>query len=366
MTARRRFFPPTIARHLAVEVGRTATLTFAAFLSIFILAEFFDRFDTFLQNAVPMGTVARSFLFKLPIIVTQVTPMAVLAGALIGLGLLARQNEFVALRACGVSVSQVAAPLLVLAAALSVGIFAWNETVVPVAAHRYHEIDNLEVRKHGQQATVFAGREVWYHGLAGFYNIGRVMPRRQALAALTIYQLGPDFRPRRIIESPMAQWDGHGWQLTTPKTKEVGSGEFREYEGTPDGFVLPEQPADFAIASVEPEEFSYRMLRQQIASLHEKGVDASESLVDLYLKIALPAASLIMMILAIPLTTRGSRVTSLPAAVGLGFAIGFAYYMMTGVARALGQSQTLPPLIAAWTPNAIFALIGGYLLLGAD
>ena len=89
MTARRRFFPPTIARHLAVEVGRTATLTFAAFLSIFILAEFFDRFDTFLQNAVPMGTVARSFLFKLPIIVTQVTPMAVLAGALIGLGLLA-------------------------------------------------------------------------------------------------------------------------------------------------------------------------------------------------------------------------------------------------------------------------------------
>ena len=38
---------------------------------------------------------------------TQVTPLAVLAGGLIGLGLLARQNEFVAMRACGVSIWQV-------------------------------------------------------------------------------------------------------------------------------------------------------------------------------------------------------------------------------------------------------------------
>ena len=365
MTPKRRFLLPSVARHLALEVGQTAALTFAAFLAIYVLADFFDRIDTFLENGVPMETIARSFLFKIPIIVTQVTPMAVLSGALIGLGLLARQNEFVALRACGVSVAQIALPLLLGAGILSVGIFAWNETVVPVAAHHYHEIDNQEVRKRNH-TNVFAGREVWYHGLAGFYNIGRVMPRRQALAALTIYQLGPDFRPQRIIETTLAQWDGHTWQFTNPKTRNLQDGDPQEVDGAPPGFVLPEQPADFAIATVEPEEFSYRMLRQQIASLHTKGVDASESLVDLYLKIALPAASFIMMLLAVPLTTRGTRVTSLPAAVGLGFAVGFAYYLMTGVARALGQSETLPPLLAAWAPNGIFALIGGYFLLGAD
>lgn len=365
MTLERRFFLPSLSRHLATEVARTASLAFAAFLSIYILAEFFDRFDTFLSNAVPFGTILRSFLFKIPIIVGQVMPMAVLTGALIGLGLLARQNEFVALRACGVSVSQIALPLLAFAALLSVAVFAWNETVVPEAAHHYHEIDKVEVRKRGQ-ATVFAGREVWYHGHAGFYNIGRVMPRKQMLAALTIYQLGPDFRPKRIIETAMAQWDGKTWQLTAPKTRELSPEGNREYDGVPPGFTLPEQPADFRIASVEPEEFSYRMLRQQIASLRAKGVDASESLVDLYLKIALPAASFIMMFLAIPLTTRGTRVTNLPTAVGIGFSVGFAYYMLVGVARALGQYETLPPLLAAWAPNAVFALIGGYLMLGAD
>src|SRR4029077_4682455 len=106
---------------------------------------------------------------------------AVLVGALVGLGLLARQNEFVALRASGVSVFQIAVPLLLLAVLLSGGVFAWNETVVPYSAHRWHEIENYEIKRSGP-AKVFAGREVWFHGRAGFYNIDRV-----ALRQLTLY-----------------------------------------------------------------------------------------------------------------------------------------------------------------------------------
>ena len=89
--------------------------------------------------------------------------------------------------------------------------------------------------------------------------------------------------------------------------------------GSPDGFALPETLDDFRVVSVEAEEFSYRMLRDQIASLQAKGVDASESWVDLHLKVALPVASLVLMLVAVPLAARGTRVSSLPAAVGLGF-----------------------------------------------
>ena len=84
----------------------------------------------------------------------------------------------------------------------------------------------------------------------------------------------------------------------------------------PPGFALPETLEDFRVVSVEAEEFSYRMLRDQIASLQSKGVDASESWVDLHLKVALPAASLVLMLVAVPLAARGTRVSSLPAAVG--------------------------------------------------
>ena len=108
------------------------------------------------------------------------------------------------------------------------------------------------------------------------------------------------------------------------------------------------------------------MLRDQIASLQAKGVDASESWVDLHLKIALPVASFVLMLVAVPLAARGTRVSSLPAAVGLGFVIGFSYFIVLAFTRALGQTGALPPLLAAWTSNLIFVLIGAYHLLGSD
>lgn len=360
-----RLILPVVARHLGREFLRAFGLTMLAFMTIYLLADFFDRFPSLLAYEAGPTTVLRLFLYKLPVVVTHVTPLAVLAGGLIGLGILARHNEFVALRACGVSIWQVLAPLALLAVVISGATFAWNETVVPWSAHRWRQVLNQEI-KQKRGASVFMGREFWYHGGAGFYNVNRVAPRRKQLLGLTVYQLGSEFRPSRVIRADSATWTGEGWALRNPRTLEFGPERAREVAGVPDGFTLPETLEDFRVVSVEPEEFSYGMLRDQIASHQAKGVDASESWVDLHLKLAMPIGSLVLMLVAVPLVAGGTRGSSLPAAVLLGFAIGFAYVMVLGFARALGQTGALPPLLAAWTSNAIFVLIGTYLLLGSD
>src|SRR3989441_651428 len=260
--APRRVLLPVVGRHLAREFLAAFALSLAAFVVIYVTAEFFDRLDSFLRHDVATGAIARYFVFKLPLVVTQVTPFAVLVGALVGLGLLARQNEFVALRACGVSVWQIAAPLLGLAALISASAFAWNETVVPYSAHRWHEIENLEIKGRGP-ASVFAGREVWFHGRAGFYNIDRVSPRKQTLWGLAVYQLDADFRLARLIEAESAVWDGARWQLVGARTLEFAAEGVREQGAAPPGFAIPETLEDFRAVSVEPEELSYGMLRRQ-------------------------------------------------------------------------------------------------------
>ena len=371
MNYSRRLVLPLIGRHLAREFLSAFLLTLAAFVAIYVVAEFFDRLDTFLRHEASPGAIVRYFLFKLPLVVTQVTPIAVLVGSLVGLGLLARQNEFVALRACGVSFWQMAAPLLALAALISLATFAWNEMVVPPSAHRWHTIENLEIKKRGL-TTVFAGREVWYHGRAGFYNIERVDPRRQALYGLVIYQLGPDFRPVRLIEVDAARWNGARWDLDGARTREFGPPGMQEVPPpqevphAPAGFTLPEALEDFRTVSVEPEELSHAMLRRQIKELRRKGVDTSESWVDLHLKLALPAASLVMMLVAVSLAVTGTRLTSFAASVGLGFIVGFNYFVVMAFARALGQTGALPPELAAWAANGLFTLVGGYYALGAE
>lgn len=365
MTAARRLVLPVLGRHLGRAFLGVFALALAAFTAIYVVAEFFDRVDSFLRHGASFDAVVRYFVFKLPLVLAQVTPFAVLVGALVGLGLLARQNEFVALRACGVSIWQIAAPLLALAGAISVAIFAWNETVVPVAAQRYRAIDNFELKKRGA-ATLFTGRDVWYHGHAGFYNIERVSLRRRTLYGLTVYQLDPEFRLRRQIEADLATWSPKGWRFSGARTRSISPDGDRIRPGVPPRFVLPETLEDFGTVSIEPEAVSYRMLRRQIKDLRRKGVDASESLVDLHHKIAFPAASLLMMLLAVPLAAAGTRLSSFAVSVGLGFAVGFGYFVVLAFTHALGQGGPLPPALAAWSANALLALVGAYFLLGNE
>src|SRR5204863_481397 len=89
-----RLLLPVVGRHLVREFLAAFALSLAAFVVIYVTAEFFDRLDSFLRHDVASGAIVRYFVFKLPLVVTQVTPFAVLVGALVGLGLLARQNEF--------------------------------------------------------------------------------------------------------------------------------------------------------------------------------------------------------------------------------------------------------------------------------
>src|SRR5207302_7672995 len=135
------------------------------------------------------------------------------------------------------------------------------------------------------------------------------------------------------------------------RTIEFGSDGLKETPEAPPNFTLPETLEDFRAVEVDPEELSYATLRRQMKDLRRKGVDTSESAVDLHLKLALPAASLVMMLLAVPLAAAGTRLTSFAMSIGLGFVVGFSYFVVVAVARALGQTGALPPALAPSPAN---------------
>jgi lipopolysaccharide export system permease protein len=361
----RRAYPPLVARYLQREFLRVFAAALLFFVLIYLLADFFDRFDTVLRHDPSLRAVVETFALKLPFVVTQVAPVAVLAASLVGLGLLARHREIVALKACGISRWQMLAPLLVLGLIVSMVSLAWNETVVPAAARRWHTVWNRDI-KGKKGSSVFAGREIWYRGAAGLYNFQRVRLGRRTLLGVTIYQLDDDFTPRRIITAKRAEWTGSRWRLDGVETTHIEPSGPRVTAGPPEDFALPETLDDFRVVDIEPEALSFGMLREQIRVLHAKGIDTSDSWVDLYLKLALPSASIVMILIGAPLAIRTGRGRGLGSAVGVALVVGFSYFIVVGFARALGQNGALPPLIAAWISNVLFSLVGVYLVLGAD
>lgn len=362
-----RFMPFAVSsRYLLREFVAMLTPIVFAFVILYLIVDFFDRLDILLKNHAAASATVRYFLFKVPLILTQVMPPAVLAALLLSLGMVSRRNEIIALRASGVSLTETAMPLLGTAALISLATLGWNETVVPYCTRQYQYVNNVEIRKRPQRA-ILSERGIWYHGVDGFYSIDHIDPQRQTLFGLTIYRVGPSFELRSVLQVTSAHWTGVDWVtagVVERTTRADGDVVTSDLPG--DRTVIHETLADFLEVRREPEELSYLALRRHIEDLSRKGIDVSSYLVDLYMKLAVPFTTLVLAGVAIPLAGRVQRHASVAAIVGAGLAIGFVYWVVLALTRSLGQTGILPALAAAWASNVIYALVGVALHLSSE
>ncbi len=357
---------PILPRYILREFLRLFGLCMIGFLLIYVLVDFFDRFDTYLKYHAPPGTVLRYFVFKVPLIVTQLVPVATLGAVLLALGVMARHNELTALRASGVSTMQLATPLLIVAGLLSVGTLVWNESVVPYCSERSRHIEMVEIRKKPLKALL-NDTGIWFHGKAGIYSIEHFDARKGMVVGLTVYDFNPGFELRRLIEVSTAQWRDGRWVLDGAIERTIdGTGNVVMRPLAAAEFTLPDEPQDLQVMEKDPEALDFRRLRHHIRELSRKGIDTTESRVDLHLKLAVPLVPLVMVLIGVPLSTRNPRRRPLATSIGIGLAVGFSYWVLLALTVSLGHGGAVPPLLAAWTANAAFALLGAILFLGAE
>jgi lipopolysaccharide export LptBFGC system permease protein LptF len=107
---------------------------------------------------------------------------------------------------------------------------------------------------------------------------------------------------------------------------------------------------------------NFGQLDHYIADLSQSGFDTMKLRVALWHKLAYPIVCIVMAALAIPFALSMGRRGSL---TGIAVAIGVAltYFVIDGFFGALGNVNYLPAALAAWSPDILFGLTGGYLLL---
>jgi lipopolysaccharide export system permease protein len=358
-----------VSRYLSGQFLGIFAPVLSALVLVYVIIDIFDRMRIFLKHDATVDEAARYLLFKVPLILTQITPPAVVVSVLLCLGMMSRRNEIIAFRASGVSLLQTAIPVLSVTVLISLAALVWNETVVPYSSRMFQYINNVEIRERGLRG-IFRDREIWYHGANGFYSIDYVDRDRQTIHGVVIYQLsGIDdgFRLENVVAIPSAKWsDGH-WILASGSIRHgVGHDSFTSETIDSGSLEIPETIGDFLEIQREPEELSFTALRDRIANLTSKGIDASHYLVELNMKLALPFANTVLAWVSIPLAGRLRRHPSIAAIIGVGVAVGFSYWVLLGLSTSLGESGAIPPLIAAWAPNAIYTLLGTVFFLYSD
>jgi lipopolysaccharide export system permease protein len=308
-------------------------------------------------------TIIRYFIFKIPLFITQTAPMAALTSALASLGILSRQREIIALKSCGISLWQIAKPLLLTAGLLSVALWCWNESIVPFSYRQSRYINTVEIKKRSPKLLLHENG-FWYHGNKAFYHIDRFDSRNSILSGLTIYLIGKDFQITTLVEALKASWKDNHWQFEGLQEKSLTFDNTQTQRVAE--ILIQETPEDFALVDIESDEFSSPQLYAYIADLQRKGLDTTAYQVDLYLKGALPLAVFIMTLLGVALAVPGARQLSLATAVGFALIVGFGYWLLLALTVSLGHSGAIAPLFAAWLANSVGLLLGIFFFLGID
>jgi LPS export ABC transporter permease LptG/LPS export ABC transporter permease LptF len=365
-------FPLLLDDYVMREFLTNFGLVLAAFTALFLFFTFFELTGDIIRNRTPLVTVGEYLLNLIPYIVYAVTPLCSLVAVLITFGALNRSSELTAMKATGISLYRVVTPVLVMAALLAGSLFVFGESYLPDANRRQEAL--LAVIKNKPAQTFLRPDRRWISGQTGATGTpARIFyyqffdPDKDEFANITVFELDPNtFELKRRIFASEARWN--------PATSQwiFDNGWQRAFEGEAIANYRPfsvstfpeirEQPAYFKKEDLQSEEMSYGELSHYIVDLRQSGFDTMRLRVQLMRKIAAPLVTLVMAILAVPFAlTMGKR----GSLAGIGTAIGVAisYWVVEGVFAAMGNVNTLPPLLAAWSPDLLFGMAGAYLLL---
>jgi lipopolysaccharide export system permease protein len=353
-----------LSRYIAREFLKLLLLWTASFFMIFFVVELFERINEIIVHHAPLYFILEYFLYQIPPFLSMTLPFATLLAALITLGVLARNNEVVAMKAHGISTYRIMFPLLVLAALVTAFIFLCNETVVPYSARKANYIWSVKIKQEKERAF-FKLNKIWYRGEDIIYNIRLLEPKTDTLRGVTIYRFDEAFNLRQRVDARRAQWNGVGWTFYDVAIRDFlpAGGVVTEMYDERD-IPLREKPDDFKKGMKDPNEMTYRELKAYIEELRSEGYDPSRYVVDLHQKVSFPFLTLIMVLMGSPLALAAShgRGGGIAQGVGISIVIGFVYWLAFAISVAMGHSGTFPPFIAAWAPNIFFGLTGGFIL----
>ena len=182
-----------------------------------------------------------------------------------------------------------------------------------------------------------------------------------------MFEFDPEtFALNTRIYATSAHWepDLHQWIFENGWSRTFQGDAMRSFI-TYDVHTFPEiteQPIYFKKENRQSQEMSFGELDRYIHDLRQSGFDTMRLRVQLNRKVAYPFITLVMSLLAIPFALsmgRRGSLTGIAAAIGLAI----AYWVVAGTFEAMGDVNMLPALLAAWSPDLLFGLLGGYLLL---
>jgi lipopolysaccharide export LptBFGC system permease protein LptF len=368
-----------LEKYVFSEVWGWYLLGVMGFTFFMIITGVFFLGEKIFSKKIPIYTTIKVLILSAPAYLVLALPVAVLFATLMAMGRLSRDNEITMFVASGVSLYSIFVPFLCLGLYTTLASWAVYEYIVPANNREWTKV--LSVFWDSQVVDFIRPNLVIKAPDDKYFYIDQVDRDKSRMYNLRLYDYASERPSPRVFLAKEAWIENKFLKLANVRVMETETNR-GELIATA---IADETEVDisrkFSIKDLDksPQELASRELLQRIQDRAEliemlevknskidPGVYQNQSLdmTEYFLKFSIPFASVVFVLVAVPLSLRGPR-DERNLGIIQAFVLIMIYYIFFFSFRMLGGVGKVPPVLAAWTPTLIFAIASIILIFKA-
>jgi len=345
-------------------VKKFITTFFVALLLIIGIVIIFDiseKIDDFVSKEAPLKAIIFDYYVNfVPYFMNMFSPLFVFITVIFFTSKMAADTEIVAILSCGISFHRMMVPYIFSATLIAIFSLCLNLFVIPEANKTRLEFENQYIK----QRFKGVGRNVHYQIAPGEYVFAESFSSWNNTAyRFTLERIENDRLMSKIsAESAVYDTTKGAWTLKKYFIREYNEDLTDKIRsGRQIDTIIPLSVKDFYLTENTVETLTYDELNELIDTQKMRGdANVKFALIEKNTRFALPFSAFILTIMGVALSSKKRR-GGIGWNIGIGIALAFTYILFLRFSQMFVHTGTLPPAIALWLPNVVFAVIAAFL-----
>jgi lipopolysaccharide export system permease protein len=351
-------------KYILKQLIETFVMGIAVFTALMFASDQFLSMVKMISNyGIPLSVAIKIVILQLPYVIVYTIPMGILLATILTFNKLSTGQELTIMRACGISLTRLSAPILIFGVLMAMFSFLLNEFVVPAANLKAKNMlmDAASRKSIPDGKTNFSFKELDKdQKLKRLFYISK--SENKKLEGVTVLDLA-DPSMIQIVQAKYGSVNPETWGFDEGVMYMI-SGTGKTMNTTV--FNNMQLPSMMNVSEMKNKHKEQELNFFDMAKYIEiEGKDIEPKKLSLlkvllYEKISMPVTAFFVILVGIPLAISPPRAK---VNRGLLFSIGviFFYYLLRAVSSSLGEAMVLEPMFAAWLPNIIVLSLGSVL-----
>ena len=353
--------PKKIDAYIVSKFITTFFIALLLIIGIVIIFDISEKIDNFVAKEAPLKAIVFDYYLNfIPYFMNMFSPLFVFITVIFFTSKMAADSEIIAILSCGISFHRMMVPYIFSATLIAIFSLCLNLFIIPDANKTRLEFENQYVKTRFKSV----GRNVHYQISPGEFVFAESFSSWNNTAyRFTLEKIVDNKLVSKIsAESAVYNEEKDVWTLKKYFIRDYNEDlTDRIRSGKQLDTTLALSSKDFYLTEKTVETLNYHELNNLIDTQRMRGdANVKFALIEKNTRFALPFSAFILTIMGVALSSKKRR-AGIGWNIGIGIALAFTYILFLRFSQMFVHTDTLPPAIALWLPNLVFAVIAGFL-----